>query len=298
LATLVGEPGTGKSTILKRLIQSFDLKAGFRGGPQICGILIYDTSMTAYPLLRQIATELGVQSTHSAAGVLRPLVDYFKAQVAQGKTVAILIDEAQMLTPAQFDEVRLLTNLEVPGRKLVEVVLAGQAGLENKLASPELAALRQRISVKSRIQPLDEEQAGQYIKYRISVAASRDADLFAPDAIELIHKRSRGIPRIINIICDRALLVAYTDEAPFVDLAMTEEAINELRVELEAEEKQEADGSPWDGLHDNILSRLSSRMDVIEGKLDMLLDLMQRRVDPQPSDARGLKRWLGTRAKN
>jgi DNA transposition AAA+ family ATPase len=189
-------------------------------------------------------------------------------EIAVGRTPVLLLDEAQGLSPHQLDEVRSLSNLELPGRKLLEMILAGQPSLERVLAKREYAALRQRVAVRTYILPFDREHTAAYIEHRLRVAGAHQRPIFTAAAIAAIHSRSGGIPRLINLICERALLVSFAEDLKVVDLYQVEQAFSELRTEQDSE----ASTVPGPDLQVNekALRRLESRFDALEEKIDRL----------------------------
>ena len=288
LATLVGQPGTGKTTLLRRLLQTFDRR--------IRGVLVSDNKLGGMSLLSSVAAELRfpVSDEKKLPVFLR---NFLHQEVMNGKTVVLLIDEAQDLTTHQLEEVRHLTNLELPGRKLVEIILAGQPTLESRLAAGECAALQQRVAVRSYLDPLNFNRTLGYIRHRVATAGAKNGNLFTIEAIKRIYQYSNGLPRLINLICERALIVGYAEEASFVDAEEVNKAASELQTEMmltDAPVSSRPKEGPirsqvkyvnpnQTGAKDIVELRRSmmSRLDLIDRKLDSMVQFMQR-LHPVP----------------
>ncbi|MGH9318944.1 MAG: ExeA family protein [Vicinamibacteria bacterium] len=272
LATLVGEPGTGKTTLLNNLLKTFD--------SNMKGVLVSDASLGTGSLLKQLTAELGlpVSDPHMVPVVLR---GYLQNWVLLGKSLVLLVDEAQALADGQLEELRHLTNLEVQGRKLIEIVLAGQPPLEARLAAPEFEALRQRIAVRSYLKPLSLEHTAAYIHWRLEAAGSGDSRFFGLGAIQAVHRRSCGVPRLINLICDRALLTGYADDARSIEATAVELAANELGINEGSSVSSNVPGrpsyvEPEKGASHGASGDLEARLTGIERKLDTLVEMLMR----------------------
>ena len=159
-------------------------------------------------------------------------------EARQGRRVVLVIDEAQNLNPTVLETIRLLTDFETPSRKLLQIVLAGQQQLEQKLAHPDLAQLRQRMSSVSRLAPLDQEEIDLYIAHRLRVAGHEGSPLFTAGARSLIAARSGGIPRVINNLCFSGLSIACAKRTPVVDEAIVREAAADLELHLPREKRE------------------------------------------------------------
>jgi general secretion pathway protein A len=280
LATLVGEPGTGKSTLLNSLLRTFD--------SNLRGVLVSDASLATGSLLKQLMVELGLPLT-DAQMLPTVLRGYIQNWVQLGKSFVLLVDEAQSLSDHQLEELRFLTNLELQGRKLVEIILAGQPSLETRLASPQFEALRQRIAVRSYLRPLSLEHTAVYVQWRMEAAGARDARIFSPGAIEAAHRRSRGLPRLVNLLCDRALLTAYADNARVVEAAAVELAANELGIDEGSSTSSGVTGRPGfrepaETPDNERFGELEKRLVDIERKLDAVLDILLRAEHPNSGD--------------
>ena len=140
----------------------------------------------------------------------------------------LIIDEAQNLSPESLEQVRLLSNFETPTEKLLQILLVGQPELEQRLALPALRQLKQRIALRCRIQPLTPDETAEYIRVRLRIAGARDSALFTPDAVARIRAHAGGIPRIVNALCDHALLIGYADQQRRIDGRIARDAIQYL----------------------------------------------------------------------
>ena len=202
---ITGEAGTGKTTLIQLMLARLD------GRTRIA--FMHNPKFTTRDFLRYICHDLGLKTEGlTTKGELLTLLHSFLLECyAREERVVLIVDEAQTLPTKLLEEVRLLTNLETPESKLLQVILTGQPELDKTLSDHRFRQLTQRISVRYHLKPLDRRQTGEYIEHRLRVAGSRDKTrIFDPEAVRLIWKFSGGIPRIINTLCDGALVVAYT----------------------------------------------------------------------------------------
>lgn len=222
--SLIGEVGTGKTTVLRTLLRQLEQN-------DYHVALIFNPCLSALELLETIHREFGIP-WHIGDDNLSSLHDslnrFLLEQRKQGKTVVLVIDEAQNLDPSVLEQLRLLSNLETETDKLLQLVIVGQPELEAVLDRQDLRQLKQRLTVRYRLQNMDAEDTRAYIRHRLKVAGFNGVDLFTTKALARIYRLSGGLPRLINILCDRALLVAYTREKSVVDQTVVAEAQAEL----------------------------------------------------------------------
>ena len=220
---ITGEIGSGKTTLLQTLLRGIDTETTVGR--------IVNTMLEPRELLETIMIDFGLDpGGRSKPLLLRDLAQYLVDQRLAGRLVLLVIDEAQNLTLAALEELRMLSNLETEKSKLLQIALVGQPNLRDKLASPELEQLRQRITVSYHLMPLDQDETANYINHRLRRAAVGAPMEFSRDVTDLIHGRSRGVPRIINVICDAALVFGYAEERRHIDLPL----MHDVMVELEA----------------------------------------------------------------
>jgi type II secretory pathway predicted ATPase ExeA len=180
-------------------------------------------------LLQAILEDYGIIVTgRSKVSMLRQLNNFLIEELSRGNNVVLIIDEAQNLKNSILEEIRMLSNLETDKDKLFQIILVGQPELKNKLNSPGLKQLRQRIAVRFHITPLEKDEIEKYIYHRLAVAGSSGQIIFSPDSIDCIYRFSGGIPRIVNTVCDKALLAAYVAETKNITLPIIEDSIQEL----------------------------------------------------------------------
>ena len=220
---ITGEIGSGKTTLLQTLLRGLD-------GQTTVGRIV-NTMLEPRELLETIMIDFGLDSAgKSKPLLLRDLAQYLVDQRLAGRMVLLVIDEAQNLGLPALEELRMLSNLETEKSKLLQIVLVGQPDLRDKLAAPALEQLRQRITVSYHLTPLDAEETARYINHRLQRAALGAPVEFPRDATDLIHARSRGVPRIINVICDAALVFGYAEERRNVDTTLVREVLSELEL--------------------------------------------------------------------
>jgi len=219
---LTGEVGAGKTTLIRTLLE--------QRLENVDIALCLNPRLTVGELLATVCDELGV-AYPSGEPTLKPLLDALNAHLLQvhaaGRRTVLIIDEAQNLSREVLEQIRLLTNLETAKHKLLLIILVGQPELRPLLARPDLRQLAQRITARYHLPPLDRKETAAYIGHRLRVAGG-DADLFTPGARRAVYRHSGGIPRLINVICDRALLGAYGQEARRVTARLVNKAAWEV----------------------------------------------------------------------
>jgi general secretion pathway protein A len=220
---LTGEVGTGKTTIVRSLLAQTPKNAEIA--------LILNPKMTAPEFLLTICEELGIGVPDSALGSLKDLVDilseYLLRAHAAGHRVVLVVDEAQNLSPEVLEQVRLLTNLETNTQKLLQIILIGQPELRELLGRVELRQLAQRVTGRYHLNPLSHDETAAYVLHRLRVAGAT-TDIFPPQALNAVFSLSQGVPRVINVICDRALLGAYSLDRHRVTASLVRSAAAEV----------------------------------------------------------------------
>jgi general secretion pathway protein A len=207
LLVLTGEAGTGKTTLLHSILESLAKRA-------ISTAYVFHPLLEPVELFECILRDFGVScDSHRKVDLLQALHDWLISREAAGDFPVVIIDEAQSLSLPMLDELRLLLNLETPSGKLLQLILAGQSKLEEKLRRPELRQLRQRVMFHSRLSTLSEEQTAAYVQTRLAHAGSPNRNLFPPAVLQSIHTYARGIPRVINLLCQHALIAAYGQQS-------------------------------------------------------------------------------------
>jgi general secretion pathway protein A len=219
---LTGEIGSGKTTVLRAFLKQLDADHHRTA-------LIFNPSLSPSDLLQCILREFGIPiETSNSFSLLDSLNSFLLQQNAEGRTVVLVIDEAQSLDPSVLEQIRLISNLETDKEKLIQIVLSGQPELGQKLRRKDLRQLSQRITVHYHLQPMDFQDTVDYIKHRINVAGGRGHVLFSRGALKRIYRYSQGLPRLINAACDKALLAGYTKNAARISPSIAALGIKDL----------------------------------------------------------------------
>ncbi len=219
---LTGEVGTGKTTLSRLLIEQI--------GPRVKSSLMFNPNLTTVELLQSINHDFGIEDQSYSKKILTDELNRFLLeQLMQGDNALLVVDEAQTLPVECLEEIRLLSNLETPRAKLLQILLIGQPELDEKLMLPQLRQLNQRITLRTHLEPLEPQEVSDYIQFRLWRAGAREAVHFEPAAMELVSRYSKGIPRLVNSICDRALLAAYVRGTRLISGYLMNQAIGELQ---------------------------------------------------------------------
>ncbi len=218
---LTGEIGAGKTTLCRALLEQLDSR--------FSTALILNPALNANELMKAIATEFGLEvKGFDRLETVAAISNFLLKQIKDGKETVLIIDEAQNLTEDLLEQVRLLSNIETDDRKLLQIVLMGQPELRFRLNSPRLQQLRQRITVRYHLMPLTRFEVGQYIQHRLELAGAKGVPFFTQPAIWRVYFYSRGIPRLVNAVCDKALLAGFVEQSDRINLRMVNRAIREL----------------------------------------------------------------------
>ena len=219
---VTGEVGTGKTTILRTLLSHLD-ESKYRVA------FIFNPKLTAFELLRNINREFGIDDDGASnPDLIHSLNAFLLAENEAGRTPVLVIDEAQNLSGEVLEQIRLLSNLETEDDKLIQVILVGQPELRHHLSDHSLRQLNQRIAVRFQLRPLNREETASYILYRLNIAGRPDGNLFSAAALKRVFACSGGIPRRVNLICDRSLLTAYSEEHGIISARDVNQAVKEL----------------------------------------------------------------------
>ncbi len=219
---VTGEVGTGKTTVLRTLLGELEDET-YRLA------FIFNPCLSALDLLRSINREYGIEwELDSPAELIRMLNEFLLEQKTAGKIVVLVIDEAQNLDPAVLEQIRLLSNLETDTDKLIQIVLVGQPELGELLSRPDLRQLNQRVTVRYHLDTMDFADTCDYIRHRLRIAGGADQEVFPTATVKRIYRFSSGLPRLINILCSRALLIGYADGCRQISPRMVAAAISEL----------------------------------------------------------------------
>ena len=224
---LTGEVGTGKTTICRAMLKEL--------GDRFATALVLNPTLDTDQLVHAITLEFGLNTKglnrfESLSALNQFLIDL----LYQGKDAVLVIDEAQGLTEPLLEQVRLLSNLETDDRKLLQIILFGQPELRDRLNNPRLRQLRQRITVRYHLPPLSRHEVTQYVQHRIHVSGGNGTPHFTGPALWRVHRYSQGIPRLVNAVCDKALLAGFVQQSEQIDFRMVGQAVRELEGHVNA----------------------------------------------------------------
>ena len=224
---LTGEVGAGKTTLCRALLEHLD--------GHYSTALILNPVLNADELMKAIATEYGLDvKGRDRLETIAAISDFLLKQTLAGKETVLIVDEAQNLTEELLEQVRLISNIETDDRKLLQIVLLGQPELRERLNSHRLRQLRQRITVRYHLASLTRREVGQYIQHRLALAGARGFPAFTGPAVWRVFRYSRGIPRLVNAVCDKALLAGYVERSERINYRMVGRAIRELEGNINA----------------------------------------------------------------
>ena len=218
---ITGEVGTGKTMLCRALLERLD--------KTVSTALIFNSYLTKMELLQGITDDLGLQPRETTSkGYIDTLNAYLLDEFTAGRNAVVVIDEAQNLESTVLEQLRMLSNLETERGKLLQIILVGQPELHAKLAAPQMRQLEQRIAVRFHIHELTRTETEQYITHRMSVAGAAHTVTWSRRAVRLIHRYTGGIPRRINLLCDRMLMTAFVRETHRVSAAIVRRSVQDL----------------------------------------------------------------------
>lgn len=222
---LSGEVGTGKTTLLNKFLQWLHVQ-------RTPTAFMFNPRLTVPEFFSMMMNDFGIPCDgHDKSKVLMALNDWLLQRYRAGETAVLIVDEAQTVSNEVLEEIRLLTNLETSTEKLLQIVLSGQPELEHRLKDAQLRQLRQRITLRCRTCPLTREETHSYVAQRLRIAGSDGAPIFSPESLDAIFHYARGVPRVINLLCEHALIGVYVDQVRTVSAGMIESIAREFELD-------------------------------------------------------------------
>jgi type II secretory pathway predicted ATPase ExeA len=219
---ITGEVGSGKTTLIETFLKELD--------SDVVIAQVNQTQMSALEFLQSVLVQFGFQPFKMRkAELLATLNQFLVEQYAANRKVLLVVDEAQNLSPRVLEEVRMLSGIETTKDKVLRIILAGQPELNQKLDAPELVQLAQRVRLRFHLTALSREEMESYVKHRLEVAGAAGRELFAPDTYDLIYRYTGGTPRLVNTLCDTAMMASYSSDREHVGLEDLQAALDELQ---------------------------------------------------------------------
>jgi general secretion pathway protein A len=219
---LTGEVGTGKTTLINKLLEWLHKERVFTA-------FVFNPRLSVSQFFDFMMADFGIPcESHQKGQMLLKLNQWLLERYQAGERAVLVVDEAQNLSPQMLEEIRLLTNLETSTEKLLQIVLAGQPELEQKLNQPQLRQLRQRITLRAKTRQLTLEETQGYIQERLRIAGAENPDIFSPEAVAAVHRYARGIPRVTNLLCEHSLVSAFVDQKNPVPAEIVEEVARDF----------------------------------------------------------------------
>lgn len=217
---ITGEIGTGKTTLIRHLLDQM--------GTDVTVGLITNTHRAFGELMQWVlfAFKLDYKGRDNVEWY-EMFVDFLVRQYSEGRRTVLIVDEAQNMTPDTLEELRMLTNLNADKDHLLHVILVGQAGLRDTLRRPELEQFAQRIAINYHLEPLDQTETRDYIAHRVNLARDSNGEVFSADACAAIYDHSNGVPRLINLICDTALVYGFAEQRGQIDATLIEDVVRD-----------------------------------------------------------------------
>ena len=266
---LNGEVGTGKTTLINKLMEWLRMQ-------QVATAFVFNSRLDVPQFLDYMMTDFGIScESESKSQILQRLYNWLLDRYRAGETATLIVDEAQNLSEEVLEEIRMLTNLETFTEKLLQIVLVGQPELEVKLKQPQLRQLRQRLTLRAKTHPLSIEETRAYIQQRLRIAGATGNPIFEPEAVNAIHRDSRGIPRVINLICEHCLVSAFVDQKRTVSTDIAEQVSRDFDLQAESPVEEAPLKSPASTLPGN-----NEKFDVAEA-LRSLATIAERLIESE-----------------
>ncbi len=223
---LTGEVGTGKTTLINKLLEWLHKERVFTA-------FVFNPRLSVSQFFDFMMADFGIPcESHQKGQMLVKLNQWLLDRYQAGERAVLVVDEAQNLSPQMLEEIRLITNLETSTEKLLQIVLAGQPELEQKLNQPELRQLRQRITLRAKTRQLTLEETHGYIEGRLRIAGAENPEIFSPEAVEAVHRYARGIPRVTNLLCEHALVSSFAEQKNPVPAEIVEEVARDFDLHI------------------------------------------------------------------
>jgi general secretion pathway protein A len=223
---LTGEVGTGKTTLINKLLEWLHKE-------RVYTAFVFNPRLSVSQFFDFMMADFGIPCESRQKGqMLVKLNQWLLDRYQNGERAVLVVDEAQNLSPQMLEEIRLLTNLETSTEKLLQIVLSGQPELETKLNQPQLRQLRQRITLRAKTRQLTIEETQGYIQERMRIAGADNPDIFSPEAVAMVHRYARGIPRVTNLLCEHALVSSFVDQKNPVPPEIVEEVARDFDLHI------------------------------------------------------------------
>jgi general secretion pathway protein A len=262
---LTGEIGTGKTTLINKLLEQLHKE-------RVSTAFVFNPRLSVSQFFDFVMADFGIPcESRQKSQVLLKLKQWLLERHQAGERAVLIVDEAQSLSPEMLEEIRLLTNLETSTEKLLQIVLAGQPELEQKLNQPELRQLRQRITLRARTRQLTIEETQGYIGERLRIGGAENTEIFSQEAIASVHHYARGIPRVINLLCEHALVSSFVDQRNPVPPEIVEEVARDFDlhiIDLMAQPPAQPSLQPTNGDHPQLIESLLQALNTLVDRLN------------------------------